>query len=55
MLTNLDLKEWEKLAPNDKELKMRIYVLEQKVKEIQEKRKNEVLSGLKDLGNTILG
>lgn len=50
-----DLKEAEKIDPGDKELKKRIFLLEKKVAEVQEKRKTEVLSNLKDLGNSILG
>lgn len=51
----VDLKELEKLDPSDKQLKARIFVVTKDLEKLQEKRKTEVLSGLKDLGNTILG
>lgn len=34
---------------------MKLVVLQKKVDELNEKRKDEVLSGLKNIGNSILG
>ncbi|KAL4435733.1 hypothetical protein ABPG74_018284 [Tetrahymena malaccensis] len=50
-----DLKELEKLDPDDKQIKAKIFIMQKDLEKLNEKRKTEVLSGLKDLGNTILG
>ncbi|EAS03802.1 tetratricopeptide repeat protein (macronuclear) [Tetrahymena thermophila SB210] len=50
-----DLKELEKLDPDDKQIKTKIFIMQKDLEKLNEKRKTEVLSGLKDLGNTILG
>lgn len=43
------------MEPDNKEIKARIFVMTKDLEKLNEKRKNEVLSGLKNLGNTILG
>lgn len=55
---NEDYQTVEKLdagALDKPDIQRRLSVLKKKVDEINEKRKNEVLGNLKDLGNTILG
>ncbi|KAM3135903.1 hypothetical protein pb186bvf_012032 [Paramecium bursaria] len=51
----LDYKEVDELQPNNIDIIRRKLELQKKVDELNEKRKTEVLTGLKDLGNTILG
>lgn len=43
------------MSPSDGYVRQKVIGLEVKVKELQEKRKQEVMSGLKNLGNTVLG
>ena len=50
----IDYKKVDELAPNNKDVIRRKLELQKKVDELNEKRKTEVLTGLKDLGNTIL-
>ncbi|KAL4510833.1 hypothetical protein ABPG72_004987 [Tetrahymena utriculariae] len=50
-----DLKELEKLDPDDKQIKTKIFIMQKDLEKLNEKRKTEVLSGLKDLANTLLG
>jgi len=48
------LKELEKIDPNDKELKIRIAKMTIDLEKLNEKRKKEVISGLKNLGEILL-
>lgn len=48
------MKELEKIDPNDKELKIRIAKMTIDLEKLNEKRKKEVISGLKNLGEILL-
>ncbi|CAD8053537.1 unnamed protein product [Paramecium sonneborni] len=50
-----DYKKLKELQPKDNAIMKKYIDLDLKVQELQEKRKNEALKGLKDLGNTLLG
>lgn len=51
----LDYKKILELNPKEEKAQRKRKELEIKVQQLQEQRKDEVLKGLKDLGNTILG
>lgn len=51
----LDYKKILELSPKEEKALRKRKELEIKVQQLQEQRKDEVLKGLKDLGNTILG
>ena len=48
------MKELEKIDPNDKELKIRIAKMTIDLEKLNEKRKKEVISGLKNFGEILL-
>lgn len=50
-----EYKKLEEENPGDKFIQDKIRTLKVKVDEINEKRKEEVMSGLKNIGNSVLG